>query len=40
MMREEMDGVRAFPRPSSMNTEGVVEDEAQEGMTLRDWFAG
>lgn len=33
-MAEQTDGGPAFPVPNDANTNG------QEGMTLRDWFAG
>ena len=33
------DGGPAFPRVTS-KVEGRLVDEAQEGMSLRDWFAG
>lgn len=29
----------AFPRPLVVTTQGI-EDDAETGMTLRDWFAG
>lgn len=33
-------GGPAFPRPQSRAGSGVITAESQEGMTLRDWFAG
>ena len=30
----------AFPRPKSFNPSGHFESFAQDGMSLRDWFAG
>lgn len=34
------DGGPAFPRPLGHGVTGQVNSEAQDGMTLRDWFAG
>ena len=37
----EPDGGPAFPRPLSLNPKyDDWTEDAQEGMTLRDWFAG
>ena len=34
------DGGPAFPRSATKGTSGTIVREAQDGMTLRDWFAG
>lgn len=34
------DGGPAFPRPHSPNPHGGMDDGPEEGMSLRDWFAG
>ncbi len=34
------DGGPAFPRNSRANKDGNRVEEAQKGMSLRDWFAG
>lgn len=33
------DGGAAFPRPTTV-ADGFIESQAQDGMTLRDYFAG
>ena len=34
------DGGPAFPRSATKGTSGTIVREAQDGMTLRDYFAG
>lgn len=34
------DGGPAFPRPVSVKPDGEIWNYGQEGMTLREWFAG
>ena len=34
------DGGAAFPKPMSLRDDGAIIDFAEQGMTLRDWFAG
>jgi hypothetical protein len=34
------DGGPAFPRPATKGSSGSIIRESQNGMTLRDWFAG
>ncbi len=34
------DGGPAFPTTLQVNAFGTIEQEAHDGMSLRDWFAG
>jgi hypothetical protein len=39
-MKTTNDGGLAFPRPESRGTSGAITLHGQNGMTLRDYFAG
>lgn len=34
------DGGPAFPRPEAFTPDGYMNSPAQDGMTLRQWYAG